>query len=245
MFTRTTCSGRRAERPLREASAMDYRIDYNHIDVADIMAQVKKKAAERPSVPEPPAATPHRPPRTPEIPTAEPAAPPAGPEPPIAAPAVPPPASGWKRLAKRAIRFLFRPYLRFLIPLDEWYRFRTTLEVNGRIDGTINRIAKAREEFTAGFSAVREETRQEFGTTRHAILTRIDANWNEYETTRDKLGTTRETVKLLHNLAHNLVVELTKLKVEEEALKSKARVLEKELEMLGKREKSIEKKVFE
>ena len=220
---------------------MDYRIDYDHIDVADIMAQVKKKAAERPSAPEPPATTPHRPPRTPEISTAETAAPPDGPEPPIAAPTVPPPASGWKRLAKRAIKFLFRPYLRFLIPLEEWYRFRTTLEVNRRIDGTINRIGKAREEFTAGLSAVREES----GTTRHEILTRIDANWNEYETTRDKLGTTRETVKLLHNLAHNLVVELTKLKVEEEALKSKARVLEKELEMLAKREKSIEKKVFE
>ncbi len=60
-----------------------------------------------------------------------------------------------------------------------------------------------------------------------------------------KLGTTRETVKLLHNLGHNLVLELTKLKVEEEALKSKVRVLEKELEMLGKREKAIEKRVLE
>jgi hypothetical protein len=220
---------------------MDYRIDYDHIDVADIMAQVKKRAAERPPAPEPPAAAQSCPPGAPEAP----AVPPSSPEPPIMAPTVPPPASGWKRLVKRTVRFLFRPYLRFLIPLDEWYRFRTTLEANARIDGTINRIAKAREEFSVGLTSVREDisaTRQELGETRHGIVTRMDANW---EFTRERIGTTRETVKLLHNLAHNLVVELTKLKVEEEALKSKARILEKELEMLGTREKAIEKKVFE
>ena len=226
---------------MRETSAMDYRIDYDHIDVADIMAQVKKRAAERPPAPEPPAAAQACPPGAPEAP----AVPPFSPEPPIKAPTVPPPVRGWKSLAKRAIRFLARPYLRFLISLDEWYRFRTNLEVNTRIDGTINRITKAREEFAVGLTSVREDisaTRQELGETRHGIVTRMDANW---EFIQDRLGTIRETVKLLHNLSHNLVVELTKLKVEEEALKSKARVLEKELEMLGTREKAIEKKVFE
>ncbi len=216
---------------------MDYRIDYENIDVADIMSQVRKRVAERPPAAEPPAEARACPPGGPEAP----AAPPSAPEPPIMAPTVPPPASGWKRLAKKTVRFLFRPYLRFLIPLDEWYRFRTTLETNVRIDGTINRITKTREEFAAGL----DRAHQEFGTIREAIQARIDANWDEYEITRNRLGMTQETVKLIHNLDHNLVVELTKLKVEEEALKSKVRVLEKELETLGKREKAIEKKVFE
>ncbi len=55
----------------------------------------------------------------------------------------------------------------------------------------------------------------------------------------------RENTKLLHNLAHNLVVELTKLKIEQETVKSKARIMEKDFGTLEKREKSIEKKVLE
>jgi hypothetical protein len=152
---------------------MEYRIDYDRIDVADIMNQVKKRVADDPPAPEAPAA----------------------------GPAVPPPAPavrGWKGLLKKAVRFLARPYLPFLIPLYERFKLRTTYEVNVRIDEAVT-----------------------------------------------KLGTTRETVKLLHNLGHNLVLELTKLKVEEEALKSKVRVLEKELEMLEKREKAIEKRALE
>ena len=185
---------------------MDYRIDYDRIDVADIMTQVKMKVAERPPVPEAPAAGP--------------ALPPTAPETPAAAPAVLPPVRGWKGLLKKTARFLVRPYLPFLIPLYEWFKFRLNYEVNVRIDETATRLGKTREEIVIRIETTREE-----------IATR--------------LGTTRETVKLLHNLGHNLVLELTKLKVEEEALKSKVRVLEKELETLGKREKTIEKKVFE
>lgn len=152
---------------------MDYLIDYDRIDVADIMAQVKMKVAEKPPASEAPSGGPALPPPVPA-------------------------ARGWKGLVKKTLRFLARPYLPLLVPLYERLKFRTTYEVNVRIDETVT-----------------------------------------------KLGTTRETVKLLHNLGHNLVLELTKLKVEEEALKSKVRVLEKELETLGKREKAIEKRAFE
>ncbi len=48
-------------------------------------------------------------------------------------------------------------------------------------------------------------------------------------------------VKLLHNLTHNLVVELTKLRVEHDMLKSKVQIMEKDFEFLGKREKVLEK----
>jgi len=56
-----------------------------------------------------------------------------------------------------------------------------------------------------------------------------------------RLGTTMETTKLLHNLSHNLVLELTKLRVETDALKSKVRVMEKDFEVLGRRERVLEK----
>lgn len=152
---------------------MEYRIDYDRIDVADIMAQVRRRAAENPPAPEVPAGGPPAPP----------------PE---------PPARGWKGLAKKAVRFLVRPALPVLIPLYERFKFRTTFDVNVRLDETGAR-----------------------------------------------LGTTRETVKLLHNLGHNLVLELTKLKVEHESLKSKVRVLEKQLETLDRRERVLEKRTFE
>jgi len=53
-----------------------------------------------------------------------------------------------------------------------------------------------------------------------------------------------EYTKLLHNLSHNIVVELSKLKIEEENLKSKIRIMEKDFESLGRREKALEKKIF-
>jgi hypothetical protein len=55
---------------------------------------------------------------------------------------------------------------------------------------------------------------------------------------------TREYTKLLHHLCHNLVIELSKLKIEEETLKTKTRVMEKDFEFLGQREKALEKEVF-
>jgi len=55
---------------------------------------------------------------------------------------------------------------------------------------------------------------------------------------------TKEYTKLLHNLTHNIIVELTKLKIEEENLKVKTRIIEKDLELLQKREKALEEQVF-
>ena len=49
-------------------------------------------------------------------------------------------------------------------------------------------------------------------------------------------------IRLLYNLDHNLVVELTKLKIEADTLKSKFRILEKDQEFLQKREKALEER---
>ena len=60
----------------------------------------------------------------------------------------------------------------------------------------------------------------------------------------DELFKAVEYTKLLHNLCHNLVVELSKLKIEEENLKNKTRILEKDFEFLKKREKALEERLL-
>ena len=57
----------------------------------------------------------------------------------------------------------------------------------------------------------------------------------------DELHKSVEYTKLLHNLCHNIVVELSKLKIEEENLKNKTRILEKDFEFLKNRERALEK----
>jgi hypothetical protein len=60
----------------------------------------------------------------------------------------------------------------------------------------------------------------------------------------ERLNRLQEYTKLLHHLCHNLVIEMSKLKIEQETLKTKTRVMEKDFEFLGKREKALEKEVF-
>ena len=54
----------------------------------------------------------------------------------------------------------------------------------------------------------------------------------------------QDYINLTHNLCHNLVVELTKLKIEVDLLKTKVQIMEKDFEFLGKRERVLEKEVF-
>lgn len=54
----------------------------------------------------------------------------------------------------------------------------------------------------------------------------------------------KEYIKLLYGLSHNIVVELTKLKIEVEDLRVKLSILEKEFENFKKRERALEKRVF-
>jgi hypothetical protein len=50
-------------------------------------------------------------------------------------------------------------------------------------------------------------------------------------------------IQLLHNSTHNLIMELTKLKIEEETLKTRVKTLEDRLEFIEKRQRFIEKNV--
>jgi hypothetical protein len=75
------------------------------------------------------------------------------------------------------------------------------------------------------------------------ILDHANRRIDGLEKERERIDRLQEYTKLLHHLCHNMVVELSKLKIEEEMLKTKARILEKEFEFLGKREKALEKEI--
>lgn len=83
---------------------------------------------------------------------------------------------------------------------------------------------------------VYEEQRQIFLAI-HTTNQRLDEKERELEKHR-------EYTKLLHNICHNLVVELTKLKIEHEMLRTKTEILESGFEFMGKRERAVEKEVF-
>jgi len=66
----------------------------------------------------------------------------------------------------------------------------------------------------------------------------------EHKLMFERLDRLKEYTKLLHLLSHNLVVELSKLKIEEETLKTNVRLMEKDFEHLGRRERAVEAEVF-
>jgi hypothetical protein len=163
----------------------EIKIDYDRIDVARIMDQIKDRtAAESPNAPDAAAA---------------------GPAPPTVRES--PPGPGRMRAVLLRLMSPLRPLIKLLIlPVDEEYR-RTFLvldQANRRID----RLEIDRDRMSGELDRMREYT------------------------------------KLLHHLCHNLVVELSKLKVEEETLKTKTRIMEKDFDFLGKREKALEKEIL-
>ena len=66
----------------------------------------------------------------------------------------------------------------------------------------------------------------------------------EHKLMFERLDRLKEYTKLLHLLGHNMVVELSKLKIEEETLKTNVRLMEKDFEHLGQRERALEQEVF-
>jgi hypothetical protein len=77
------------------------------------------------------------------------------------------------------------------------------------------------------------------------ILDHTNRRLDELEKERARIDRLQEYTRLLHHLCHNLVIELSKLKIEEETLKTKTRIMEKDFEFLGKRERALEKEVLE
>jgi hypothetical protein len=190
-------------------------IDYDHIDVAGIMDQIKAQIAQRPkptpqdhqqqfreewSVQSPPQLQPE-----PEGPAS--------------------PRSRAKRIMLKVMK-PFAPVIKFLVlPVHEELR-QTILSLdrtNRRLDSLCATMEEELRKLDISISKGLGETNK-----------RIDEAFLDLHRSRDY-------TKLLHNLSQNIVVELTKLKIEEEGLKSKARIMEKDFEFLQKREKSLEK----
>lgn len=167
---------------------LDIQIDYDHIDVAQIMEAVKSHAASSSTI-------------RPEERKGE----RSGPE--LTFPAEP--TSRRSKIKHLLLKLMtpFAPLIKLLIlPVYEEQRqiFLSLHETNKRLD---------------------------------ALTARLDAE-------TEKASRSREYIKLLHHLAHNIVVEMSKLKIEEETLKTKTRMIERDFETLARREREVEKEVF-
>lgn len=78
-----------------------------------------------------------------------------------------------------------------------------------------------------------------------AVVRSLDASNQRVDGYMRTLDRSVEYIKLLHLLNHNLIVEMTKLRLEHESLKSRMRLMERDLEFLTKRERTVEERVFE
>lgn len=187
------------------------RIDYDRIDVADIMEQIKKKVAAEPE---------------PEdfgtIPGGE--VKPSGPE------AETPASGGGRSRLKRILIKVMRPFspLIKLLVLPVHEQLQETIRTLDRTNRRLDAVAARLGDFA-------------LDSTMHQINAEVNERVN---LAFEDIGRSKEYIKLIHGLEHNLVVEITKLKIESENLKLKLRIAEKDFEFLGRREKALEEEVF-
>ncbi|MCX7973700.1 MAG: hypothetical protein N3B16_04280 [Candidatus Aminicenantes bacterium] len=195
-------------------------IDYERIDVASIMDQIKKKIASQPR-PKPAEKTKEEkiiippPPRSPwELETA----------------------TGWKARVKTILLKVMRPFspLIKLMVFPVYHELRETIlklhHANMRIDYACTRL----DHLSAKLDLEVDKLSQ-------ILNQRIDRLEIRFEVV-DRL---REYTKLMHSLAHNLVVEMSKLKIELDTLKIHHRILEKDFRHLEQRERLLEKEIVQ
>ena len=203
------------EEKYEELSEGEWDIDYENIDVADIMDQIKKRIAAQPK-------------KEPELPLVQSADGPYD----AAPPERPPEASGSKAKIKALLLKIMRPFsplIRLLV-----------LPVSNELAETIKSLDFTRKELEYLYKKLDYDLSQIY-----SKLDRIDRTVNRrIDFAFDDIGRIKEYTRLLHSLSHNVVVEMTKLKIEEETLKIKARILEKDFEFLGQREKALEDQVL-
>ncbi|MFC2156428.1 hypothetical protein ACFLT9_01195 [Acidobacteriota bacterium] len=197
------------------------KIDYDKIDVSDIMSQIKKKIAAQPKVFDPPGTHAWQDPGT---------APMYSPE-----PREEESKSGLKRIIIKLMR-PFAPIVK-LLAYPVYEELRETIKL---LDETNRRLDHLHE--------LHNHHVQELKRTIDVVdgkANNFNINVNErIDTAFTDIHKLKEYTKLLHGLSHNMVVELTKLRIEEENLKLKARILEKDFEFLGRKEKALEKEVY-
>jgi FtsZ-binding cell division protein ZapB len=211
------------ERPSGPETIETVEIDYDRLEVTAIMAQVKRIAASAPADP-------------PREETAKTLTVPPAPRPAVPAPSDPPP--GRKARLKTKIHRLMSPFFPLIrlggLPLHEDIQaaVRQIDAANRRLDELAARLQETSERFN------RRLDEQAVG-----FQSRLDALTDRVDFRLVDLDRSIDYIKLLHTLDHNLVVETTKLRIEFEALKSKVRILEKELDAQTQREKALEKRL--
>ncbi|MDP2915537.1 MAG: hypothetical protein Q8O91_08805 [Candidatus Aminicenantes bacterium] len=247
-------------KPIDATKAAPVEIDYDHVNVAEIMARIQKSAAEA----RPAEVLEEKVPRE---------AVPASFSPASTSPASPPPAppappqtdgnlepQGAKQKIKKIVRKLMRPFfpvIRLLaFPIHEELRatIKSLHETNVRLDNLDRLLQLQAEKYDQ--SLQRLEVR--FDLSLQMLETKFEQKFDfageRTDRTELRLDLLEERLKdldksmgyirLLHNLGHNLVVELTKLKVEADTLKSKFRILEKDQEFAQKRERALEEQAL-
>ena len=222
-----------SSKPKDAAKAAPIEIDYDRVNVAEIMAKIQKTAAETPA----------------EVfkPGAPSAASPSSHAPASASSSSPsaPPQTDWslepqgaKQKIKKIVRKLMRPFfpvIRLLaLPIHEELRatIKSLHETNVRLDDLYRLLHLQAEESDRKFEL--DAQRMDRGELRLDLL----------EERLKDLDKSMEYIRLLHNLDHNLVVELTKLKIELDTLKSKVRILEKDQEFARMRERALEERIL-
>jgi len=197
----------------------DIIIDYENIDVADIMDQIKKKIAARPK-------------KEPELPPVESNYVPYSMPP----PEIPPESSGGRTKIKALLLKIMKPFspLIRLLVLPVSHELAETVKT---LDLTNKKLDYLTEKLHHDLFQLNESLNKRIEVIDKAANKRIDLAF-------DDIGRIKEYTKLLHSLSHNVVVEMTKLKIEEENLKIRSRILEKDFEFLGQREKALEDRVL-
>jgi hypothetical protein len=104
------------------------------------------------------------------------------------------------------------------------------------LDATNRKVNYLREKLDSDLSQLGDSLNEKIEETDKAVNKRLDLAF-------DDIGRIKEYTRLLHSLSHNIVVELTKLKIEEESHKIKSRILEKDFELLEKRERALEERI--
>ncbi len=188
----------------------EIRIDYENIDVADIMDQIKSRIARKPKttmeknrgVESHPAPSAYIPDEPPELP-------------------------GAKGKARRLLFKIMKPFspLIKLLILPVYEEFRESFLILDRTNRRLDYLSSTMNDIDQRHNIIADEIKESL----YKLKNDMDKR-NEY-------------TKLLHSLSHNIVVELSKLKIEHEDLKLKTRILEKDFEYLGKREKALEKHI--
>ncbi|MCX6563691.1 MAG: hypothetical protein NTU60_08810 [Candidatus Aminicenantes bacterium] len=223
-----------SQKPIGATQAASVEIDYDRVNVAEIMARIQKAAAEAPA--ELSAANEPREAATSSFSPASASPQTAPPEPPQTDWNSEP--QGAKQTIKKILRKLMRPFfpvIRLLaLPIHEELRatIKSLHETNIRLDNLYRLLQMQAVEFDRKIDLAGERMDQE-----ELRLDRLEGRLKD-------LDKSMEYIRLLHNLDHNLVVELTKLKVETDTLKSKVRILEKDQELTQRRERALEEQAL-